>query len=66
MNITIVGPVIILSLPVYVWSKWLEKKINPRKSGKKFLLWVLALLATCGFYFWLCLFIWFKFFSLKA
>jgi len=44
-------PVFFLSLPFYFISKYLEKKIQPRKGGKQFLIWIVAVLASAFIYF---------------
>lgn len=59
-------PLALLALPIYFFGKYLEKKINPRKSGLYFLLWILAVTAVSVAWYMLCLFVFFKFFPLKA
>ncbi len=63
--ITVLGPIIILALPIYFWGKYLERKIKPRESVQRFLAWVGVILSSCIAYYILCVFVFLKFFLVK-
>lgn len=45
-------PFLILSLPIYFIAKGLEKRMNPRKSLQKFLVWIgIVLVASLGYFY---------------
>ncbi|MES2777689.1 MAG: hypothetical protein V4722_26155 [Bacteroidota bacterium] len=50
-NPTVLLPVLFLSLPFYFFSKFLERKIQPRSSGRQFLLWIAVVLLSAFVYF---------------
>jgi|GEM_PF-1385198 len=58
---SVVVPVLFLSLPFYFISKSIEQKIQPRTSGKRFLLWVLAILSAAFLYFFVLIGFYVKF-----
>jgi len=64
-TITIIGPIIILALPIYFWGKYLERKIRPRENIRRFLAWLGVVLTSCLVYYILCLFVFLKFFLVK-
>ncbi len=45
-------PVLFLSLPFYFLAKFLEQKLQPRRSGKQFLLWLITILVSAFLYFY--------------
>ena len=49
--------VLLLALPMYPISKWLEQKLRPRRGAKYFLLWVAATLTLCLAYFAAAIFV---------
>ncbi|MEO7312670.1 MAG: hypothetical protein ABIX01_19950 [Chitinophagaceae bacterium] len=51
IDFSVLLPVLFLSLPFYFIAKFLEQKIKPRTSGKRFLTWVLAVLVSAFVYF---------------
>jgi len=61
MNLIIVLiPMILLSLPIHYFGKWLRTKINPRQSVLYFLCW-LSIVCIIGFiYFVGCVFLFVK------
>lgn len=64
--VVILAPVVILGLPVYFISKYLEKKIRPRRNFPSFLWWLLAVLSASFAWYFICMFTFFKFFSLQS
>jgi hypothetical protein len=50
-------PFLLLSLPIYFFAKYLEKKINPRKCIVNFFGWILTVLATSLAYFYTIMFL---------
>ena len=51
-NPSLLLPVLFFSLPFYFLAKFLEKKLQPRHSGKQFLLWLTAILVSAFLYFY--------------
>ena len=64
--VVIFAPVVILGVPVYFVSKYLEKRMRPRRNFKAFILWVLMVLGVSFAWYLICIFTFFKFFSLKS
>ncbi|CAN5706622.1 hypothetical protein BH10BAC2_BH10BAC2_43030 [soil metagenome] len=64
--VIVLAPVMILGLPVYFFSKFLERKIHPRKNFRLFLWWLLAVLGASFTWYFICMFTFFKFFSLRS
>ena len=64
--VVIFAPIIILGLPVYFISKYFERKMKPRRSFKAFMLWLLAVLGASFAWYFICMFTFFKFFSLQS
>jgi len=50
-NPTLLLPVLFFSLPFYFFSKFLERRIEPRRSGRQFLIWLMAILLSAFVYF---------------
>ena len=50
-NFKLLLPVVFFSLPFYFISKYLERKIKPRESGKQFLMWIIVVLLSAFIYF---------------
>jgi hypothetical protein len=38
----ITGIIVVSLFPVYIFYKYLEKKLRPRESGRRFIIWLLA------------------------
>ena len=64
--VIIFAPVIILGLPVFFISKYFERKMNPRGGFKAFFWWLIAVLAVSFAWYFVCMFTFFKFFSLRS
>lgn len=60
-NPTVLLPVLFLSLPFYFFSKFLERKIQPRNSGKQFLIWIAVVLLSAFIYFFVLGSLYFEF-----
>ena len=64
--VIVLAPVVILGLPVYAVSKYLERKMKPRKGFTAFILWLLAVVAISFAWYFICMLTFFKFFSLQS
>lgn len=64
--VVVLAPVVILGLPVYFISKYLERKLQPRKKFQSFLWWLLAVMGASFAWYFVCMFTFFKFFSLQS
>lgn len=64
--VVILAPVVILGLPVLYVSKVLERKMKPRAGFKQFIIWLLAVVAISFAWYFICMFTFFKFFSLQS
>ncbi|MEI2708775.1 MAG: hypothetical protein V9E96_07145 [Chitinophagaceae bacterium] len=58
----LLAQVLLLSLPIFFLSKWLQKKIQPKAGFKNFLLWVLLVLIASILWFAIAMFFYTKFF----
>lgn len=58
-------PVVLVSLPFYYFDLYLKRKIEPRKSFKKFLLYIVIMLPGAFIYFILVMVIFIKVLQLK-
>jgi len=64
--VIIFAPIILLGVPVFLVSKFFEKKMKPKRNFKAFMLWVLAVIAFSLAWYFLCMVTFFKFFSLRS
>lgn len=64
--VVVLAPVVILGLPVYFISKYLERKLQPRKNFQSFVWWLLAVTGASFAWYFICMFTFFKFFSLQS
>ncbi len=58
-------PVVVISIPFYYFDLYLKKKIDPRKSFKAFLLYLIIMLPSALLYVTITLFIFFKLLPIK-
>jgi len=66
MNLSLIIPSIGLSLPAYLLSQFAAEIIQPRKTVGRFVAWAIAVISIAMIWFWVCLFLYSRFFMHKA
>jgi hypothetical protein len=54
-KLTLLAQALLASLPLFLFFKWLNKKINPRKNALSLLAWLTLITVSAVCWFLLCL-----------